>query len=83
MTTLSVEIDDATRTALDALAHARHQTVDVLVNLAIESLLIQDVEYQEDDRRWAEYLASGGVESTRVLDWLDKRSRGERQPCPQ
>lgn len=83
MTMLSVEIDDSTQTALDALAHAKHQTVDVLVKLAIDALLIQEAEFQEDDRRWSEYLSAGGVESGRVMDWLDQWSKGDRQSCPQ
>lgn len=83
MTKLSVEINDATRMALDALAHARHQTVDALVQSALDALLAQERESREDDERWSEYLAHGGVESARVMDWLDKWAKGDRQPCPQ
>lgn len=83
MTTLSVEIDDRTRSALEALAHIKHQTVESLVGLAIDALLVQETESFEDEQRWSEYLAHGGVESARVMDWLDKWAKGDRQPCPQ
>ncbi|MEW6039403.1 MAG: hypothetical protein AB1648_14340 [Pseudomonadota bacterium] len=83
MTTLSVEIDDKTLSVLDSIANARHQTVDTLVKVAIDAFVLQEQEHQEDEVRWSEYLSGGGIESARVMDWLDKWSRGDRQPCPQ
>jgi len=83
MITLSVEIDDKTLSALDTLAHARHQTVDTLVKVAIDAFVLREQEDQEDEVRWAEYLSGGGIESARVMDWLDKWSRGDWQRCPQ
>ncbi|MDD2769645.1 MAG: hypothetical protein PHT19_12990 [Methylococcus sp.] len=64
MTTLSLEINDRTRSALDALAD---------IQVAIDALLAWQVDFHVDDRRCAEYLTLSGVESARVLDCLDRR----------
>lgn len=83
MTTLSIDLDEKTRSDLDALASMKHQPVDTLVKMAIETLILEEREFQEDDERWEEYMRNGGIEANRVVDWLDQWAKGNRQPCPQ
>lgn len=83
MTTLSVEIDDETRSALNTLAASTHQTIEALARMAIESLVRQEQEFREDDERWDNCMRNGGVDAAAVTTWLDQWAKGNRQPCPQ
>lgn len=83
MTTLSVEIDDETRSALAALADSQHQTIEAVVQNAITRLIRQEKEFREDDERWADCMKNGGIDAADVVNWLDQWAKGNRQPCPQ